>query len=191
VKFLILGASGQLGAELSKIFPEAMRTYSSTEVPSGVKVDLEDYHRVEDLILKTRPSVVINASAFTDVDGCERQRERAMAINAEAVRHIVRGSSVVDAYLVHISTDYVFEGEKGNYGETDLPNPINYYGLTKLLGEASLSYNDSLAVRTSGVFRHKGFPVYVYKALKVGKCWPIMGTTPPYQRGCWLRSYVS
>jgi dTDP-4-dehydrorhamnose reductase len=86
------------------------------------------------------------------------------------VKHIVRASRVVEAYLIHISTDYVFDGEKGLYKEEDLPNPINYYGLTKLLGETyALSYDDSLVLRTSGVFRHKGFPIYVYKTLKEGK----------------------
>ncbi|MCY0860793.1 MAG: SDR family oxidoreductase [Sulfolobaceae archaeon] len=105
-----------------------------------------------------------------DVDGCERDKERAFKVNAEAVRHIVRVSRVVEAYLVHVSTDYVFDGERGNYREYDVPNPINYYGLSKLVGEGyALSYDDSLVVRTSGVFKHKGFPVFVYKALKEGK----------------------
>ncbi|SAI84431.1 NAD(P)-dependent oxidoreductase [Saccharolobus solfataricus] len=95
---------------------------------------------------------------MTDVDKCEVEREKAYKINAEAVKHMVRASRVVEAYFIHVSTDYVFDGTKGNYKEDDLPNPINYYGLTKLLGETfALSYDDSLVIRTSGVFRHKGF----------------------------------
>jgi len=169
VKTLIFGASGQLGLELSSLFPEAVKTYSSFEIPGGVKLDITDFPHLEDLILKVRPGMVINASAFTDVDGCEKDRQKAIKVNAEAVKHIVRASRVVEAYVVHVSTDYVFDGEKGLYSEQDLPNPINYYGLSKLLGEAyALSYDDSLVVRTSGVFRHKGFPTFVYKTLKSG-----------------------
>jgi dTDP-4-dehydrorhamnose reductase len=75
------------------------------------------------------------------------------------VKHIVRASRVLEAYLIHISTDYVFDGKKGLYKEEDLPNPINYYGLTKLLGETyALSYDDSLVIRTSGVLGIKVFP---------------------------------
>ncbi len=170
MRLLIFGASGQLGIELSKLFPDAIKTYNSVEIPNGIRADITNYSEVEDLILKLRPEVVINTVAYTDVDGCEKNKERAFKINAEAVRHIVRSARVVEAYLVHVSTDYVFDGNKGNYSEQDLPNPINYYGLTKLLGEAyALSYDDALVIRTSGVFRHKGFPVYVYKALKSGK----------------------
>ncbi|QKR00840.1 NAD(P)-dependent oxidoreductase [Metallosphaera tengchongensis] len=169
MKTLILGASGQLGIELSSLFPEAIRTYSSSEVPGGVKLDVTDFQVLEDFILKVRPDVVVNATAYTDVDGCERDRERAMKVNSEAVRHVVRASRVVEAYLLHVSTDYVFDGGKGMYAETDLPDPVNYYGLSKLVGEAyALSYDDSLVVRTSGVFRHKGFPVYAYNTLRKG-----------------------
>lgn len=170
MRLLILGASGQLGSELSSLFPDAIKTYSSSEVPGGVKLDVTDFPLLEDFILKVRPDIIINAVAFTDVDRCERDKERAFKVNAEAVRHIVRVSRVVEAYLVHVSTDYVFDGERGNYREYDVPNPINYYGLSKLVGEGyALSYDDSLVVRTSGVFKHKGFPVFVYKALKEGK----------------------
>ncbi|QGA53805.1 sugar nucleotide-binding protein [Sulfolobus sp. E5-1-F] len=170
MKTLIIGASGQLGIELSKLFPDAIKTYSSHEIPGGIKLDVTNFSAVEDLILKVKPDVVINTVAFTDVDGCEKYKDKAYNINAEAVKHIVRPSRVVEAYLIHVSTDYVFDGEKGNYNENDIPNPINYYGLTKLMGEAyAMSYDDALIIRTSGVFRHKAFPVYVYKTLKSGK----------------------
>ncbi len=163
-----MGASGQLGMELSNLFPEAIKTYSSSEIPGGVKLEVTD-PLLEDFILKLKPEAIINTIAYTDVDGCERDKERAFKVNAEAVRHIVRASRVVEAYLVHVSTDYVFDGLKGQYSEQDIPNPINYYGLSKLLGDTYvLSYDDSLIVRTSGIFSYKGFPVHVYKSLKGG-----------------------
>ena len=173
MRILITGASGQLGTELTKILSDKhdlIKVYNSREIPNGYKLDLTDFPRLEDLIIKKRPDVVINAAAMTDVDKCEIEREKALKINAEAVKHIIRASRVIEAYVIHISTDYVFDGTKGNYKEEDVPNPINYYGLTKLLGEAyALSYDDALVVRTSGVFRNKGYTAYAYKTLKEGK----------------------
>ena len=173
MRVLLIGASGQLGVEIDKLLSkkhQVIKLYNSSEIPDGYKMDITGFTHLEDFIIKTRPEVIINTAAMTDVDKCETEREKAYKINAEAVRHMVRASRVIDAYFIHISTDYIFDGIKGNYKEEDLPNPINYYGLTKLLGETfALSYDDSLVIRTSGVFRHKGFPVYVYKTLKEGK----------------------
>ena len=172
MRILLIGASGQLGLELSSLLKggEVIKVYNSKEIPDGYRLDLKNYPAVEDFIIKKKPDVIINTASLTDVDKCETEKGEAFKVNAEAVKHIVRASRVVEAYLIHISTDYVFDGEKGLYKEEDLPNPINYYGLTKLLGETyALSYDDSLILRTSGVFRHKGFPIYVYKTLKEGK----------------------
>lgn len=171
MRILITGASGQLGIELSEVLKgDLIKVYNTKEVQGGYKLDLTNYSAVEDFIIKKKPDVIINTASLTDVDKCEVERSLAFKVNAEAVKHIVRASRVVEAYLIHISTDYVFDGEKGLYKEDDLPNPINYYGLSKLLGETyALSYDDTLVLRTSGVFRHKGFPIYVYKTLKEGK----------------------
>ncbi|ACP54950.1 SDR family oxidoreductase [Saccharolobus islandicus] len=171
MRILIIGASGQLGLELSGILKgEIIKVYNTKEIQGGYKLDLTNYSTVEDFIIKKRPDVIINTASLTDVDKCEVEKAETFTVNAEAVKHIVRASRIIEAYLIHISTDYVFDGERGLYNEGDLPNPINYYGLSKLLGETyALSYDDSLIVRTSGVFRHKGFPVYVYKTLKEGK----------------------
>lgn len=173
MRVLITGASGQLGVELSKLLSrkhDVIKVYNSSEISDGYRLDLTDFPRLEDFLIRKRPDVVINSAALTDVDRCEVEKERAHKVNAETVRHMVRVGRVVDAYLIHVSTDYVFAGERGNYREEDTPNPVNYYGLSKLLGETyAMSYDDSLVVRTSGVFRHKGFPVYVYKTLKEGK----------------------
>jgi len=172
MRIMIIGASGQLGLELSRKLSnyELIKTFALHELSEGLRLDLTDYLSLEDFIIKKKPEIIINAAALTDVDRCEVERDKAFKINAEAVRHIVRASRVIEAYLIQISTDYVFDGNKGLYKEDDLQNPINYYGLTKLLGENyASSYDDTLIVRTSGVFRNKGFPVYVYKNLKEGK----------------------
>ncbi|MEM4619309.1 MAG: NAD(P)-dependent oxidoreductase, partial [Desulfurococcaceae archaeon] len=88
-------------------------------------------------------------------DGCEVNRERAYRINYLATSAIARIAGKVKAFVVYVSTDYVFDGEKGMYKENDLPNPVNYYGFTKLLGEVAISSilpETSLIVRTSGLY---------------------------------------
>ena len=171
MKILIFGASGQLGLELSKILQgDLIKVYNSNEIKDGYKLDLTNFSMVEDFILKKKPDIIINTAAITDVDKCETEKDIAYKVNAEVVKHIVRVARVIEAYFIQISTDYIFDGQKGLYKEEDLPNPINYYGLTKLLGDTyALSYDDSLVIRTSGIFRNKGFPIYVYKTLKENK----------------------
>jgi len=171
MKILLFGASGQLGLELSNILKEDLiKVYNSNEIKDGYKLDLTNFSVVEDFILKKKPDIIINTAAITDVDKCETEKDIAYKVNAEVVKHIVRVARVIEAYFIQISTDYIFDGQKGLYKEEDLPNPINYYGLTKLLGDAyALSYDDSLVIRTSGIFRNKGFPIYVYKTLKENK----------------------
>ena len=166
MKVLVIGKDGQLGSELVKLIHDSRGT--SRKGNSGIFLDLRNSSAIEDLIMKQMPDVVINAAAQTDVDGCENNRDYAYAINAKAVRNIARACSVTGSYLIHVSTDYVFDGEKGSYNEEDVPNPINYYGISKAIGEAyALSYDDSLVIRTSGVYGIKmNFPLYVAKTLR-------------------------
>ena len=86
-----------------------------------------------------RPNFVINAAAYTDVDGCESNADLAYAINGDAVKILAKACNLTDSVLVHISTDYVFDGRKDGYGEEDTPNPINIYGKSKHLGERYLT----------------------------------------------------
>lgn len=166
MKVLVLGRDGQLGSQLVKLIPNSIGT--SRNKNSEVFLDLRNLNAVEDVILKEAPNVVINAAALTDVDACEINKSNALIINAKAVKSISRACSVAGSYFIHVSTDYVFDGESGNYSEEDAPNPINYYGFTKAIGEAyALSYDDSLVIRTSGVYGIKmNFPLYVAKTLR-------------------------
>ncbi|PYB68575.1 NAD(P)-dependent oxidoreductase [Thermoplasma sp. Kam2015] len=165
---LIIGKDGQLGSELMNIIDDAIGT--SRREKSDLHLDLRNTNSIEDTIMKVSPDVIVNAAAITDVDYCETHADEAYGVNSIAVKHIARAASVVGSYLIHISTDYVFDGSKGNYSESDIPNPINYYGLSKLMGEAfALSYDDSLVIRTSGVYGVKtNFPLYVAKTLRSG-----------------------
>ena len=168
MKVLVIAKDGQLGSELVRIIGGSRGT--SRQKGSGIYLDLTNVNSIEDTILKEMPDVVINAAAYTNVDGCEENKRDAFLINGKAVGNMARACSVTDSYFIHISTDYVFDGENGNYREQDTPNPINYYGISKLMGEAyALSYDDSLVVRTSGVYGIKmNFPLYVVKTLNEG-----------------------
>lgn len=149
---------------------EILPTYNETTLNGGTRLDVLQELNVIDLVLKFKPNIIINLSALTNVDRCEVDKDLAYKINAMSVKFITRAAMVNNSYLVHISTDYVFDGEKGMYKEDDFPNPINYYGLTKLIGETfALSYDLSLVVRTSGVFGGKfNFPKFVMDNLKKG-----------------------
>ncbi len=168
MKTLIIGSDGQLGSQLMEFMPNPTGG-ASRKGKDSMRLDISDVHEVENLILSEKPDVVVNAAAITDVDLCEREREMALKVNGIAVRSMARACSVIGSYFIHISTDYVFDGEKGMYKEDDAPNPpLNYYGISKLYGEASaLAYDETLVVRTSGVFGYKqNFPLFVLKTLQ-------------------------
>jgi dTDP-4-dehydrorhamnose reductase len=176
LRVLVIGCSGQLGAALIKMLRdldfEVIGTYNTSRVDECRRLDITNPLAVQDLFFKFEPQVVINAAAFTDVDGCEVDVNACYRVNAEAVGVIVRAVRAIGAYFVHVSTDYVFDGERGMYGEEDLPRPVNFYGLSKLVGEAyALSYEKSLVVRTSGVFSasKRNFPRLVVESLRSGK----------------------
>jgi dTDP-4-dehydrorhamnose reductase len=104
---------------------------------------------------RLRPEVVVNAAAFTNVERCEAQPERAFAVNALGARNVARAAQGVGAYLIHVSTDYVFSGNKGSaYSEDDLPRPLSVYGNSKLAGEyfALAEAEKALVVRTCGLY---------------------------------------
>lgn len=145
---LIVGANGMLGRDLMPLAGESAR---------GVDIEEIDITSLEstDRVLKTlKPAVVVNCAAYTDVDGCETNRETAMRVNGEGVAHLAMVSREIGARLVHISTDYVFDGGKGSpYHEDDAPCPVSVYGESKLAGEMNAVFNpDHLIVRTQWLY---------------------------------------
>jgi len=164
MRIFITGGSGLLGhklvSELAKLGHEVIATYNlgqpSLKLDSiaWVKLDLVNTGMLEHMLLLKKPEVVIHSAAYTDVDGCEARKDYAWRVNVEATRSIVKIARVIKSYIIYISTDYVFDGEKGLYKEEDLPNPVNYYGLTKLLGEEIVRSSDILytIVRTSAIY---------------------------------------
>ena len=161
---IIFGGSGQLGRSLSSVFPDAV-TYSHSL--SDASIDITEIERVKVIFESERPGIVINASAFTNVDACESEKERAYSVNSLGVRNIVMLCRRYSSKFIHFSTDYVFSGKKGLYSEDSVPDPINYYGFSKSIGDAyALSLQSSIVIRTSGVYGYgKNFPRFVYDSL--------------------------
>jgi dTDP-4-dehydrorhamnose reductase len=137
----VTGASGLLGHRVTqRALEEGNEAYSvckehPTNLGKPVKLDITDKNRVFKTIAELRPQAIIHTAAYTDVDACEVKKDLAWKVNAEATKHIAMASAKVNSHLTYVSTDYVFDGEKGRYYEKDRPNPISYYGYTKLMGE--------------------------------------------------------
>lgn len=136
---LVTGASGLLGSkivELARKHYKVIPLYNTKPLhPDSLKVDITERKQVFSLFSKLEPEVAIHAASETNVDKCETERDRAWRINVEGTRNIAEACKNVAVKLVYISTDYVFDGKKGNYEEEDRPNPVNHYGATKLEGE--------------------------------------------------------
>lgn len=156
---LITGANGLLGQKLVEVF----RRESEYEIypcdlngkPEGsMPLDITDHQRVVEVVGSFKPTVIINAAAYTNVDKAEVEREAAYKINATAVGYLADAANIFGAKLIHISTDYVFDGLKGNYTEDSKPEPINYYGKTKLAGENLLisKLTDFVILRTQVLY---------------------------------------
>lgn len=145
---LVVGANGMLGQDLMRVLEGEVRGVDIGEI------DITSLESVQRVLFTLKPDVVVNAAGYTDVDGCESNRELAMQVNAEGVAHLAMICRDIGAKLVHVSTDYVFGGTKGEpYQEDDLPNPLSVYGESKLAGEMNASLaSDHLIVRTQWLY---------------------------------------
>jgi dTDP-4-dehydrorhamnose reductase len=149
VRIYITGANGLVGRELMR---EASARH---EVVNTERIDVRDAVAVSEAIGSTRPDWVIHLAAFTDVDGAEARNEEAHAVNADGTSHVARGARAAGARLLVMSTDYVFDGEKGApYVEEDFPAPLCAYGRSKLAGErvAKAVLPDCLIARSSWIY---------------------------------------
>src|SRR5262245_12235233 len=152
MRFLLLGGTGQVGEEV-----RALPFSKDVEVvaPSRTALDLTDPYAIARIIAAERWSAVINAAGYTDVDRAEREEPVAFAVNAKAPGLLAIETSRRDIPLIHISTDYVFDGRKGTpYVEEDEPAPINAYGRSKLAGEHAVRTGNRrhVILRTSWVY---------------------------------------
>ena len=163
MKVLITGGTGLLGWWLVKTFHnkgyEIHATYHSKK-PMGLenivwyRMNLEEPKSIVKVVNEVKPYIVIHSAAYTDVDGCELDKAKAYRANYLGTKMLALSSKGVD-FFVYISTDYVFDGERGMYNEEDVPSPVNYYGFSKLLGEVavdSILGEKSSIVRVSGLY---------------------------------------
>jgi len=140
-RIAVIGANGQLGTDLVsylkrgediKIIP----VYHSPSNLEGTYLDVSNQEQVKEFFKDCHPNIVINTAAFHKVDLCEEHPERAFEVNAFGAKNLAKSSRMYGSTLVHISTDYVFDGNLGRpYSEEDIPNPVNAYGKSKLEGE--------------------------------------------------------
>ena len=153
MRILITGAQGQLGSALQQAL-------------SGEDLILKDLPAFdltqpdsESQIVAARPSVILHVGAYTNVDGAEREPDRAMLVNAQGTTMVARAAAMLNARLIYLSTDYVFDGTKTTpYLEEDMPHPVNVYGQSKREGEiaASAGCPNTLVVRTAWLYGHAG-----------------------------------
>ncbi|MGA9116289.1 MAG: dTDP-4-dehydrorhamnose reductase [Bacteroidota bacterium] len=152
-KILVVGSNGLLGQKLTEILlrGSAYRILLASQEPASLQGTVTaDYATLDITVRKDvrrtvwdfEPDVIINAAAMTNVDACEQERELAWKVNVAGVEHLIEAARKIRARLVHISTDYVFDGKAGPYTEEDRPEPLNYYGKTKLASENALRSSD-------------------------------------------------
>jgi dTDP-4-dehydrorhamnose reductase len=177
LRILVTGADGQLGSEVCRLSKhDTYGTYLSGHGQAGktkfVSMDVTDAAAVSETVRKLKPDWVVHCAAMTGVDSCETNREAAWNVNVDGTKNLVHACRASGAAMVYVSTDYVFDGKKGNYKETDVPNPLNYYARTKLAGEMIASTLEKyMVVRSSVIFSAKknNFVSWVLESLKAGR----------------------
>ena len=155
-RVLITGGGGQLASDLEEHLRAAG---AEVRAPRHAELDIADDAALERVFAEAEPDAVFNCAAFHNVDVCEREDRTAWEVNVRAVRRLAELADQRDARLVHLSTNYVFDGRREEpYGEHDAPNPRSIYALTKLAGEyAALTYaSDALVVRGAGLYGMHG-----------------------------------
>ncbi|MDR2836206.1 MAG: dTDP-4-dehydrorhamnose reductase [Bacteroidales bacterium] len=166
-KILITGANGQLGRKIQDYIKNVRDIeFVFTDID---ELDITDYQQIEEKFAKEKPNIVINCAAYTNVEQAEIDTENAYKINAEATKFLAKCAKNIKAKFIHISTDYVFDGNKNTpYTEEDIPNPISVYGKSKLEGEINAVQENpkTLIIRTSWLYSEygKNFALSIIKA---------------------------
>ena len=161
-RVLIVGSNGLLGQKVTELFARgtSYQIMLSSIEPSSVfpvpeaqytQVDLTVKRQGKQLVTSFEPDVIINCAAMTNVDACEKEREAAWKVNVGGVENLIDAARHADIRIVHVSSDYVFDGKNGPYSEEDIPEPLSYYGKTKLASENAL--------------RKSGLPYFIARTL--------------------------
>jgi len=153
MRILIIGGSGFLGSKLYNLLDQGtvFGTFLSNEHKGLIYLDLTRGTSVKDVLAKIKPDIIIHTGGLTNTDFCESDNEMAYKVNVRGTRNLVKNFS---GKIIYFSTDYVFNGEKGPYCEDDVPNPINYYGWTKLKAEEIVLHaaDDNVVIRVAGLY---------------------------------------
>jgi dTDP-4-dehydrorhamnose reductase len=176
MKVLITGGSGLLGAKLREIFEEnkydvyVLFHNKSITGKNYFQIDITQKDDVFRVLKKVSPDVVVHTAAYTNVDECEKDKDTAFAVNVQGTKNVANATEKLHAKFVYISTDYVFNGNKGRYKEEDTTDPIDYYGITKLEGEKSVTNvcSDFVIARPSVIYGagKKNFVTWAIDMLK-------------------------
>ena len=180
LKFLVTGSAGLVGHQVVKDLSETHEVFScynksKPEYGNAVKMDLLNHEMISNVMSEKNPDIVIHLAAMTAVDLCETDQDNAFKINSQATEILAKESSKINAFIVYVSTDYVFDGNTGMYEENDTTNPLGFYGKSKLLGEKSIQNFSSnwCIARTSTPFglhpTKKSFPIWVIENLQKQK----------------------
>ncbi len=181
MKYLVTGSAGLIGNQLIFDLEQSGQIvyscYNDTKPLCGIptKLNLLNLDDISTTFKKIQPDVIIHSAALTDVEKCEMDPKLANLINTKSTEVIAKEVNSLDSFLVYLSTDYVFDGKKGLYNETDFPNPINHYGKTKMDGEKAIkTYTSKWSIiRTSTPFgtdsSKKTFPVWLVENLHKNK----------------------
>ena len=147
-KILLTGANGLLGQKTTEVFAretehELILTDLAPKAEEPRKftyheLDITNKEAVKEFVKIHKPEIIINAAAFTNVDGCETERELSWRVNVDAVKNLIIASRINSSKIIHISTDYIFDGVYGGYDENSTPNPLSFYGKAKLASENAL-----------------------------------------------------
>lgn len=181
MKFLVTGSTGLVGSQVAKDLAKSghlvYSCYNNSKPYHGtpIHLDLGNNSKITEIIASIRPDTIIHLAAITNVDLCEKDKDRALQINAKATEVLSKQSAKNGSFLVYVSTDYVFDGEGGLKKESDAPNPVGYYGYTKYQGELAVQNMASnwCIARTSTPFglhhSKQSFPSFVIENLKAKK----------------------
>jgi dTDP-4-dehydrorhamnose reductase len=178
MKFLVTGSAGLVGRQVIKdllqSYTQVYSCYNNSKPEDGIAtpLDLTDRDSITKVMDSTRPDVIIHLAAMTNVDLCETQKDLATKINSKSTAVMAEQAKKLGAFLVYVSTDYVFDGENGLKKETDTPNPIDNYGKSKLEGEKAVQEIATkwCIARTSTPYgihpKKKSFPIFIAENLK-------------------------
>lgn len=185
-RILITGSNGLLGQKVVEIFSRSNYSLLLTSIEDKSvfneemlpyrQLDTTNRQDVRSVIEEIEPEVIVHTAAITDVDACETKREAAWKVNVGSVENLVYAAKLVGAKIIHLSTDYVFDGKSGPYTELDRPNPLSYYGRTKLASENVLKTSGipSTVIRTMVLYGvgynvKLNFALWLAKNLSEGK----------------------